>query len=233
MKVVILCGGKGTRLREETEYRPKPLVDIGGRPILWHIMMGYASFGFDEFVLCLGYKGEMIKEYFGADEFSGWKITFADTGEETNTGGRVKRVEPYVDGERFLCTYGDGVSDVDIRALVAFADKKKKIAVMTGVHPWSKYGQLKVDDDCIVEEFIEKPKLHDYINGGFFVFDRRLFDYLDDDCVLEHAPFERLAAEREIALYKHEGFWHSMDTYKDYEELNAYAEQGPLPWRTW
>lgn len=255
MKVVILCGGKGTRLREETEFKPKPLVEVCGRPILWHIMRGYASAGFNEFVLCLGYKGEMIRQYFeeyatadadytldlatgettilrSRDDGVDWRITFAETGAETQTGARIKLVEPYVDGDHFMCTYGDGVADVDYRALDGFHKQKGRIAVMTGVHPWSKYGQLIVDDDCIVEQFIEKPRLHDYINGGFFVFDRRIFDYIRGDVMLERQPFEQLAVERQIALYKHEGFWASMDTYKDMAELNAYSYEN-APWRTW
>jgi glucose-1-phosphate cytidylyltransferase len=255
VKVVILCGGKGTRLREETEFMPKPLVEICGRPILWHIMKGYASFGLNEFVLCLGHKGEMIKDYFlhydvrdsdfeldllagqrrhlkSANGVEDWKITFAETGEETNTGGRIKRIEPYVDGDHFMATYGDGVSNVDIGALERFFLDKKKIAVITGVHPWSKYGQFKVDENGTVIDFVEKPKLADLINGGFFVFDRRIFDYLDDDSVLEREPFERLARAGEIAMHSHEGFWHSMDTYKDFEELNG-PDFAHMPWKTW
>jgi glucose-1-phosphate cytidylyltransferase len=254
VKVVILCGGKGTRLREETEFKPKPLVEVCGRPILWHIMKGYAAAGFNEFVLCLGYKGEMIKEYFEtyesreadyeltlstherrilrtAGDCEDWKITFAETGPETQTGARVRAIEPYVDGEYFMCTYGDGVSDVDLKALERFYLEKGKTAVMTGVHPWSKYGQLIVDDDCIVERFLEKPRLSDYINGGFFAFSTRIFGYLDDG-MLERVPFERLTAEREIALYKHPGFWGSMDTFKDLEELNSYGWDA-MPWKTW
>jgi glucose-1-phosphate cytidylyltransferase len=255
MKVVILCGGKGTRLREETEFKPKALVEVCGRPILWHIMKGYASFGYNEFVLCLGYKGGAIKQYFeryrtedadyeldlGAgerrmlrsrDDCEDWKITFAETGAETQTGRRIKLAQPYVDGDAFFCTYGDGVANVDVTALERFYRDKGKIAVITGVHPWSKYGQLAVDDECIVERFIEKPRLADYINGGFFVFSTRIFDYIDGDVMLERAPFERLAEVREIALYKHDGFWAAMDTYKDMEELNGYAYEG-APWRTW
>ncbi len=254
MKVVILCGGKGTRLREETEFKPKPLVEVCGRPILWHIMKGYAAAGFNEFVLCLGYRGDMIKRYFDAyatenadyalDLGSGdrtilrgrgdavdWKITFAETGEDAQTGARVALAQPYVDGDYFMCTYGDGVSDVDLAALERFYLEKGKKAVMTGVHPWSKYGQLEVDSDDVVRRFIEKPRLHDYINGGFFVFSTAVFDYLDEG-MLERTPFERLAEEREIALFRHEGYWAAMDTYKDFEELNAHTWD-TMPWKTW
>jgi len=255
-KVVILCGGLGTRLREETEFKPKPLVEIGGRPILWHIMKGYAHFGFREFVLCLGYRGHMIKEYFLSYEYMNtdflldlgtnerralrpnhggedWRITFADTGLETNTGGRIKRIQQYIDTDYFFATYGDGVSDVDIRALEAFFLTKGKIAVITGLHPWSKYGRVDVGADEIVKGFAEKPQLKDVTNGGFFVFSRRIFDYLDGNSVLEREPFERLAKDQEMALYKHDGFWHAMDTYKDYLDLNRMWSSGAAPWRVW
>jgi glucose-1-phosphate cytidylyltransferase len=255
-KVVILCGGLGTRLREETEFKPKPLVEIGGRPILWHIMKGYAHHGYRDFILCLGYRGHMIKEYFlsyecmnhdflldlrtnerrvlrrnhGDDD---WRIIFADTGHETNTGGRIQRIRQYIDTDYFFATYGDGVSDVDIRDLEAFFLARGRTAVITGLHPWSKYGRVDVGVDGIVTGFAEKPQLRDVINGGFFVFSRRVFDYLDADCVLEREPFERLAKDQEIALYKHDGFWHAMDTYKDYLELNRMWNSGSPPWRVW
>jgi len=255
-KVVILCGGLGTRLREETEFKPKPLVEIGGRPILWHIMKGYAHYGFRDFILCLGYRGQMVKEYFLSHEYmdhdflldlrtnerqvlqrnaddEDWRIVFADTGLETNTGGRIKRIQRYIDTEYFFATYGDGVSDVDIRRLEAFFLEKGKAAVITGLHPWSKYGRVDVGADGSVMGFAEKPQLMDVINGGFFVFSRRVFDYLDEDCILEREPFERLAKDREMALYKHEGFWHAMDTYKDYLELNRMWSSGQAPWRVW
>jgi glucose-1-phosphate cytidylyltransferase len=245
----------GTRLREETEFKPKPLVEIGGRPILWHIMKGYAHFGFRDFILCLGYRGHMIKEYFLSYEYmqgdflldlgtnerrllqrnhdDDWRIIFADTGMETNTGGRIQRIRGYIDTDYFFATYGDGVSDVDIRALEAFFLAKGKAAVITGLHPWSKYGRVDVGKDGLVTGFAEKPQLRDVINGGFFVFGRRVFEYLDDNCVLEREPFERLAKDQEIALYKHDGFWHAMDTYKDYLELNKMWSSGSPPWRIW
>ncbi|MDP1808382.1 MAG: sugar phosphate nucleotidyltransferase [Actinomycetota bacterium] len=256
--VVILCGGRGTRLQEETATRPKPLVEIGGMPILWHIMKWYARFGSRRFVLCLGYKGDMIKDYFleyqwrknnfRLDLVSGnktpldgvadtavedWEIDFIDTGDDTNTGGRVYKIRDYVDGERFFLTYGDGVADVNIGDLYRFHLDKGKIATLTGLHPWSKYGQVVVDEDQVVKNFIEKPKLKDLINGGFFIFEAGVFDYLDDDCVLEERPLERLAEDRQIALYKHEGFWHAMDTYKDFVALNEMWEAGNSPWKCW
>jgi len=254
MKVVILCGGKGTRLREETEFKPKPLVDVLGRPILWHIMKGYGTAGLNEFVLCLGHKGEMIRDYFlhysnsrrtsssssgrgaprvrGRGRRGGLAHHVRRHRRADQHGRRIKRVADHIDGDTFMATYGDGVSDIDVDALLHFHESHGRLATITGVHPWSKYGQMDVDSDGVVSHFIEKPRLHEYINGGFFVFDRRVLDYLDDDCVLEREPFERLAAERQLVMYRHEGFWHCMDTYKDYEELNAY-EYATAPWRTW
>ncbi len=256
--VVILCGGKGTRLQEETAYRPKPLVEIGGMPIMWHIMKWYAQFGSCHFIFCLGYKAEMIKDFWlnyqwrkndfcldlgtsrkialdGAKEVAveDWRIDFIDTGDDTNTGGRVFKIREYVKSDRFFLTYGDGVADVNIADLYRFHLEKGKIATLTGLHPWSKYGQVSVDDEQVVKRFIEKPKLTDLINGGFFVFEKGVFNYLDDKCVLEEGPFEGLAEDRQIALYKHEGFWHAMDTYKDFIALNEMWDSGNAPWRCW
>ncbi len=254
---VILCGGRGTRLNEETVARPKPLVEIGGQPILWHIMKWYYRFGVRRFVLCLGYKGEMIKDYFleyqwrrnhfrlnlasgkkiplgpNAEEIEDWEIDFIDTGPETNTGGRVLRARDYIDGDRFFLTYGDGVADVDLQRLFQFHLEKGKVATLTGLHPWSKYGQVDVGADGIIERFIEKPKLHDLINGGYFVFNQELFNYLDDNCVLEQEPFEKLARDRQATLYKHDGFWHSVDTYKDLLAVREVWERSDCPWRYW
>ena len=255
-KVVILCGGMGTRLREETEFKPKPLVHIGNMPILWHIMKHYSHYGYKDFVLCLGYKGEMIKEDFLNYEWMSndftlnlgegkeklvnhtntvedWNITFAGTGDNTDTGGRIKRIEKYITEDNFLVTYGDGVSDVDINQLVAFHKQKNKIGVITGVHPWSKYGTVHRDENDIINKFKEKPILKDLINGGFFVFKKQIFDYLDDNCILEKEPFEKLAEERQLALFKHDGFWHCMDTYKDALDLNKIWESRKAPWRIW
>lgn len=255
-KVVILCGGKGTRLREETEHKPKPLISIGGYPILWHIMKHYSYYGFDDFILCLGYKGELIKEYFinyknhhwdirlnlkegikyviqDGDTVENWNIIFANTGQETNTGGRIKKVEKYIDGEYFFLTYGDGLSDVNLGKLEEFFLQMGRTGVVTGIRPQSRFGQITVDSACIVTGFKEKPLLNDYVNGGFCVFHKKIFDYLDENCVLEQEVFERLVCERELAMYKHEGFWKCMDTYKDYKELNEMWERGDCPWKVY
>ncbi len=255
LKVLILCGGTGTRLREETEYKPKPLVEIGGMPILWHIMKHYSQAGFREFVLALGYKGAMIKEYFlnfewmsndftlnlrsreervvsCAHDLEDWSIIFADTGLKTMTGGRVKRAQKYLEGDLFLATYGDGISNVDLGKLVAFHRQHKKIATLTGVHPSSAFGVIE-SEGGLVKSFKEKPRLEGMVNGGFFVFDHRIFDYLDEDAVLEEEPLRRLAADGQVALYRHENFWACMDTFKDVERLNAMWDQGDHPWKTW
>ena len=257
MKVVILCGGMGTRLREETEFRPKPLVEIGGKPILWHIMKTYAHYGFKEFVLCLGYKGNLIKEYFlnyraMQSDFTlrldssqsptfhqlndplDWSITFAETGAEAQTGARVKRIEKYIPGDRFFLTYGDGVADIDLGNLLEFHRQHGKVGTVTGVRTHSRYGELPVSDGRVMS-FSEKPKAEDgFISGGFFVFERRLFDYLSDDdrCVLELAPFETLARQGELMSYLHPGYWHCMDTYRDFMALNDLWKQG-APWKVW
>lgn len=258
IKVVILCGGKGTRLREETEYKPKPLIEIGGKPILWHIMKHYSHFGFKEFILCLGYKGDQIREYFlnyrffennfqldlasdekiligGNSSLEDWKISFIETGLDTATGSRIKKVIPFIDDEYFFATYGDGISDVNIKDLEQFFLQIKKIAVLTGVHPWSKYGQIKVDQGNSITHFQEKPRLTDIINGGFFVFNKKIFEYISDteECVLERDVFEGLANEGQIGLFKHHGFWHCMDTFKDYQDLNNLWFSGERPWEIW
>ncbi len=258
MKVVILCGGLGTRLREETEYRPKPMVEVGGRPILWHIMKIYAHHGFRDFVLCLGYRGAMIKDYFlkyeamnndfticlgklGAVAYHGehdeqdYRVTLADTGPETMTGGRLKRVARYVCGDTFLMTYGDGIADVDLKALVAFHRTHGKLATLTTVRPTSRFGILKLGGDSRVTEFAEKPQIDDgWINAGFCVFDRRVFDYLGgDDCVLEREPLERLACEGQLMAFRHEGFFYAMDTYREYQHLNELWARGKAPWKIW
>ena len=256
-KVVILCGGMGTRLREETEYRPKPLVEIGGRPVLWHIMKIYSHCGFNDFILCLGYKGAMIKEYFlnyrlmnsdftlrldsGREpEFhrplqnDQWTITFADTGADAMTGARVKRIERYITGDYFMLTYGDGVADLDICRLWEFHLAHGKIGTVTGVHPLSRYGELSLQG-TLVNEFNEKPlDQAGFISGGFFVFHRRFFDYLTDDdgCTLEREPLEALTREGQLAGYLHHGFWHCMDTYRDFTRLNELWKMG-APWKVW
>ncbi len=231
MKVVILCGGKGTRLKEKTESLPKPLIEIGGRAILWHIMKIYEAHGFTEFVLCLGYKAPMIKEYFAGQE--GWKITFADTGEETNTGGRIKRVEKYIDGDDFMVTYGDGVSDINIKKLVAFHKAHGRIGTVTAVNPPSQFGLLDIDPEGTVKRFREKPVTDRWINGGFFVFKKAFFKYLGSDDILEQKPLEAISQEGHLQAFKHESFWRCMDTYKDTLSLNEFWSSGKAPWKIW
>ena len=257
VQVVILCGGMGTRLREETEYRPKPLVEIGGRPILWHIMKMYSHFGFNNFVLCLGYKGQMIKEYFlnyrlMSSDFTlclnssevpqlhtpnhneNWTIIFADTGLEANTGARVKRIERYIKDDHFMLTYGDGLADLDIGKLWEFHSRHGKIGTVTGVRPFSRYGELSLNGS-LVREFNEKPQSQTgFISGGFFVLHRRFFDYLnsDDSCVLERQPLEELSRDKQLLGYTHPGFWHCMDTYRDFLLLNDLWKKG-APWKLW
>lgn len=258
MKVVILCGGQGTRLREETEYRPKPLVDVGGRPILWHIMKLYAHYNIQDFVLCLGYRGQMIKEYFlnyeamnndfticlgtqhrikyhGAHEEQDFYVTLADTGPDSMTGSRVKQVERYVDDDVFMVTYGDGLSDVNIQSLLSFHRAHGKLATVTTVKPTSRFGMLEVDDQKRVNAFAEKPQIEGWASAGFFVFNRRVFDYLkaDPDCILEREPLERLAADGQLLAYQHEGFFFAMDTYREYLYLNELWNSGKAPWRVW
>jgi glucose-1-phosphate cytidylyltransferase len=257
MKVVILCGGQGTRLREETEFRPKPLVDVGGRPILWHIMKTYAHFGFRDFVLCLGYRGNMIKEYFlnyeamnndfticlgkssgihfnGAHHEQDFRVTLADTGQNTMTGGRISRVKRYVEGDLFMVTYGDGVCDVDLRRVVDFHQSHGKLATVTSVRPISRFGTLDLGTNDNVNHFAEKPVADGWISAGYFVFNAGLFDYLDgDDCILERTPLERLAAEGELMAYRHDGFFFAMDTYREYALLNDMWQNGNAPWKVW
>ena len=257
MKVVILCGGVGTRLREETEFRPKPLVEVGGRPILWHIMKLYAHYGFRDFVLCLGYRGNMIKEYFlnyeamnndfticlgklsqthfidshGEQDF---RVTLADTGADTMTGGRLKRVEKYLSDDVFMLTYGDGVGNVNIENLLAFHASHGKLATVTTFRPVSRFGILDIDNSHRVNNFIEKPKADAWASAGFFVFNRKIFEYLgSDDCTLEHQPLERLAAEGQLMAYEHDGFFYAMDTFREYQILNDQWKTGEAPWKVW
>ena len=257
MKVAILCGGVGTRLREETEFRPKPLVEVGGRPILWHIMKLYAHHGFRDFVLCLGYRGSMIKEYFlnyeamnndfticlgresrleynDTHEEQNFSITLADTGLETMTGGRLRRASKYLGDDCFMVTYGDGVSDVDIRRLVEFHKSHGRLATVTTFRPISRFGILDINAVNQVQNFIEKPKSDAWASAGFFVFQREVLDYLDgDECILEHGPLERLAAERQLIAYHHDGFFYAMDTYREYQILNDLWKNGQAPWKVW
>jgi glucose-1-phosphate cytidylyltransferase len=258
LTTMILCGGLGTRLREETEYRPKPMVEIGGRPILWHIMNLYAFHGHRDFVLCLGYKGDRIKDYFlnyEAHQFdftielgrsrsityhdshaeAGWRVTLAETGLMTQTGARIKRASRYVRGDRFLLTYGDGVSNVDITALLAFHRQHGKLATVTGIVPISRFGELLADGDSVVQ-FNEKARAQTgLVSGGFFVFERAALEYLTDEetCVLEREPLERLASDGQLAVYRHRGFWQCMDTYRDVQHLNQLWDKGQPPWKVW
>ncbi|MDO8568836.1 MAG: glucose-1-phosphate cytidylyltransferase [Dehalococcoidales bacterium] len=260
-KVVILCGGRGVRFHEATEATPKPLIEIGEKPILWHIMKTYAHYGYKDFVLCLGYKGDVIKKYFidyqlAASDFTielgnnartkfhtrpeeqGWKITLVETGLNAMTGARIKRAEKYIDSDIFMLTYGDAVSDVNIQKLVEFHQAHGKIGTVTAVHPLSRFGELRVEKSkCnTVREFREKAVIHgDYINGGFFVFDQRLFDYINsrDDCVFEGKPLEQLAGDRQLAAYLHNGYWQCMDTYRDWQALNKDWESDRPPWKVW
>jgi len=257
MEVVILCGGKGTRLREETEFKPKPMVEIGGKPILWHIMKIYAQHGFNEFILCLGYKGEVIKRYFlnyewlnndftiqlgtgqlhylGSHTEANWTVTLIDTGLETMTGGRIKQIEPYLNGDTFMLTYGDGVSNIDIKQLLKFHHAHGKIGTVTAVSPPSRYGELGIEGDRVVS-FREKPDVKQaFISGGYFVFQRDIFRYLPDDrgCVFEREPLEKLSQDGELRVYCHLGFWQCMDTLRDYEYLKQLWNQGNPPWRIW
>jgi len=248
--VVILAGGKGFRMREITENIPKALVPIGPMPIIIHVMGIYAYFGYKQFIICLGYKGDAIKEFFtqyhwksanriklgrkieilerGYEGLDGTEITFVDTGLETNTGGRIKKIADYIKTDYFLMNYCDGLSDVDVRKVHEFHHKKGKIATMLAVRPMSRYGVVTIENG-LVTTFKEKPSLDDYVNGGYFVFNRRIFDYLDDDSILEREPLQALAREGQLAAYQHNGFWFTMDTYKEFEELNVFWETSVMP----
>lgn len=253
--IVILCGGEGTRFREETQYRPKPLVDIGNMPVLWHVMNIYAFYGFTNFILCLGYKGEMIKDYFlnletrsrdfvldlnnGEYQFidkydrpeTKWRVSFVETGAATMTGARVKKIEHLVKGEHFMVTYADGVADIDINALFDQHIKNGTIGTVTGVHATSQFGELRVEDDRVIG-FSEKPMVKSIINGGFFVFNKKFFDYLtsNEECILEEQPMRNLTRDGELGIYRHEGFWQCLDTYKDHRFLNEVWKAGNAPW---
>lgn len=257
MKVVILCGGLGTRLREETEARPKPMVPVGNRPILWHIMKIYSHYGYNDFVLCLGYRGNIIKEYFlnyrsmnndftvqlgrqhsihypDISEEEDFQITLAETGPRSMTGGRIKRIAKYIDEDSFMVTYGDGVTNVNIQALVDFHRSHGKLATITTVHPLFRFGAVTLETGNRVTSFREKPTLEDWVNAGFFVFNRAVFDYLDDDqSVLEQTALPRLAKEEQLMAFHHNGPLFAMDTYRDYLHMNELWEQGAAPWKIW
>lgn len=260
MKVVILCGGKGTRLREETEFRPKPMLPIGDRPILWHIMKTYAHYGYKDFILCLGYKGEMIKEYFrnylwntcDTTLFLGqepqakfhtrhteedWQVTLADTGAESMTGERIHRIRKYLDADdTFLLTYGDGVGDMDIPASIRQHESLGKVCTLTAVHPPGRFGEIGMDDDSSVHGFNEKPQTETgFINGGYMVCSSRVFKYLEahPGTMFEQEPLRQITAEGELAAYKHDGFWQPMDTFQEFTLLNSLWEKGTAPWKVW
>lgn len=255
MKVAILAGGLGTRLAEETQVRPKPMVEIGGQPILWHICKHFAHYGHDEFAIALGYKGEVIKQYFldyrtlmggmsvdlgtgdvarhdGGDER--WKVHLVDTGADTQTGGRIRRLRSVLGDETFFATYGDGVSDVDLDALLAFHHSHGRLATLTAVRPPARFGGLEFDGD-LVARFTEKPQVGEgWINGGFFIFEPAVFDYVTGDrSYLESETLPRLAAEGQLAAYRHEGFWQCMDTLREKRLLEGLLSDGRAPWATW
>jgi glucose-1-phosphate cytidylyltransferase len=254
MKVVILAGGLGTRLSEETTIKPKPMVEIGGMPILWHIMKIYSFYGFNEFIICLGYKGYIIKEWFANyflynsdvtidiktnkiithdNKNEEWKVTLVDTGLNTQTGGRIKRIERYID-DTFMLTYGDGLADIDINKLISFHKNHGKTATVTAVQPPGRYGLLKINENR-VENFAEKIKGDGgWINGGFFVLETEIFDYIEgDETIWEHEPLERLANDGKLMAYKHYGFWHPMDKLKDKNDLEMLWNSGNPPWKKW
>ena len=228
MQVVVLCGGKGTRLSEYTEQIPKPLIDVGGKPILSHIMDMYGQYGYNDFVLCLGYKGNKIKEFF-EDEGS-YNIDFVDTGIDSNKAERIMKIKNYVKGNDFFVTYGDDLSDVDINKLLEFHYKNKKVATLTAIDLISPFGILKINKKCEVTIFKEKPKLNHLMNGGFYVFNKKIFDYIKKGCDLEKETFDDLAKKKMIAAFYHKGFWKSMNTLKDVMELNEMFANGKIPW---
>ena len=256
MKALILAGGLGTRLREETEYKPKPMVEVGGRPILWHIMKNLSQQKINNFVVASGYKGESIKDYFlnyqarnndvtidlgqhskfiqhGSHNESDWSVTIANTGELTMTGGRVFKAKRYLDDQRFLCTYGDGLADIDLSELMKFHESHGKIATVTTVKPLSRFGIMDVNENGIVQQFREKPIMDGWVNAGFFIFESEIFEYLNEECVLEAEPLAKLALSGQLAAYRHEGFWQPMDTLRESNFLNELWNTNQAPWKNW
>lgn len=256
IQTIILCGGMGTRLKEETEFKPKPMVEVGGKPILWHIMKIYAAYGFNNFVLALGYKGDHIKDYFLRQRYyfsdvglntgdgtlnfhensdfksnDNFDVILADTGLETPHGERVLKLKKYIQEDMFMVTYGDGVADIDINKLIEFHKSHGKIATVTGVHPISRWGLMNTDENNMITEFAQKPILYDYINGGFMVFNKEFFNFLKPGDMIEDA-LARLIPQKQLALYKHESYWYCMDTYRDYLFLNELWEKDPK-WKIW
>ncbi|MFA5283581.1 MAG: glucose-1-phosphate cytidylyltransferase [Bacilli bacterium] len=257
MKVVILAGGRGTRISEESHLKPKPMIEIGGMPILWHIMKLYSHYGYNEFIICAGYKQEYIKEYFANyaifhsdvtfdfslngqlqihyDSSEPWKVTVVDTGFDTMTGGRIKRIQKYIGKEQFLVTYGDGVSDVNISELVKYHKEHGKIMTITSIQPEGRFGFLEYDSNNLISSFREKDKNDSgWINGGFMVVGPEIFDYIDgDDTIFERKPIESLASIKQVAGFKHYGFWQCMDTLRDKEKLDLLWSSGEAPWKVW
>jgi glucose-1-phosphate cytidylyltransferase len=256
MKAVILAGGRGTRISEESHLRPKPMIEIGGRPILWHIMKAYSAAGVNDFVICAGYKGYIIKEHFANfylhasnvtfdlrnnslkvhdSKTEPWQVTVIDTGDETMTGGRLRRAAPYIGNEDFCMTYGDGVSDVDIPALIAFHKAHKVLATVTAVQPEGRFGSLSFGENDLISGFEEKPQGdRNWINAGFFVLSPKALDYIEGDSTIwERYPLESLANDRQLAAYKHRGFWHAMDTMRDKAHLEDLWASGKATWKTW
>jgi len=256
MKIVILCGGKGTRLRQETEFKPKPMVEIGGYPILWHIMKIYSYYGFNDFILCLGYKGEIIRQYitdyetlnydctiylgtnkkpiiFNKKAKEKWKVTLVNTGQDSETGMRIKLIEPFIHRETFMLTYGDGLADVNIKQLLKFHKAKNKIITITGVYPVERFGIMEIDSRSNVKHFLEKPKRCDLINAGFMVCQPEVFQYINGNVSFEKEPLSMLAKRGEVGCYQHFGFWHCIDTFRDFLYLNKLWDSDNVPWKIW
>ena len=233
MKCVILAGGYGTRISEESHLKPKPMIEIGGKPILWHIMKIYSNYDINEFVICCGYKGEKIKEYFSNIDSTSWNIELIDTGLNTMTGGRLKRIQNSID-DTFCVTYGDGLSNVDINNLIAFHKEKKSIATLMAVHPPERFGVLDLNGDYVTEFHEKHSGESSWVNGGFFVFEPEIFDYLQDDStILERTPLETLAKENKLTAFKHNGFWYPMDTLRERKHLENLWESQKAPWKIW
>ena len=233
MKCVILAGGYGTRISEESHLKPKPMIEIGGKPILWHIMKIYSNYDINEFVICCGYKGEKIKEYFSNTNSAPWNVELVDTGLDTMTGGRLKRIQNHIDGT-FCATYGDGLSDIDINNLISFHREKKSVATLTAAHPPERFGILSINGDYVTEFHEKHSGESSWINGGFFVFEPEIFDYIhNDSTVLEKSPLETLAKENKLTAFKHNGFWYAMDTLREKKYLEKLWDNNQAPWKVW
>ena len=233
LKAVILAGGYGTRISEESYLKPKPMIEIGGKPILWHILKIYSNYDINEFIICCGYKANKIKEYFDRSDSESWNVQLVDTGLDTMTGGRLKRIQDYVD-DTFCVTYGDGLSNIDINNLISFHREKKSLATLTAIHPPERFGVLNLSGDYVTEFHEKHSGESSWINGGFFVFEPEIFDYLrDDSTILEKTPLETLAKEKKLSAFKHNGFWHPMDTIRDKKHLENLWSSKKAPWKTW